>query len=347
MASLSRENRTFQHKAIASHLAHPIPALLILVVLSASVASITLSRFQNAPTQDNPRNWIDSVQRLPLQSVAVEGHRMVYLDVGQGPPVILVHGLGGSLWVWENQWASLSAAHRVIAVDLLGFGLSDKPEIAYTPSELVRVFRDFMDAVGVQRATLVGNSMGAGLAAGMALTYPERVDRLILIDGLPGHVRRNLTSPLIRHTLETVALAPAWLLKLKPGLDWQGSVEEDLAEAVYDKSLLTPAVVARESSLQSRPGRLYPLLTLLKNLPLWEQGFGRQLGHIRHPTLIIWGAEDRIFPATIGWGLQTTVPGSKLVLIPAAGHLPQWERPELVNPILLEFLKLSEGVQPL
>ena len=125
--------------------------------------------------------WFDSIQRLPIKTVQVQGHRIVYLEAGTGPPVILVHGFGGSLWQWEYQHTALSADHRVIILDLLGSGLSDKPDIDYTPSQMVEFFRAFMDALGIQRAALVGNSMGAGLVIGMALTYPDRVDRLILI----------------------------------------------------------------------------------------------------------------------------------------------------------------------
>src|SRR5207249_11557634 len=114
--------------------------------------------------------WFDSIQRLPIRIVQVQGHRIAYLDAGRGSPVILVHGFGGSLWQWEYQQAVLSATNRVITLDLLGSGLSDKPDLDYTPLQLVEFFRAFVDALDIQRASLVGNSMGAGLVIGMALT---------------------------------------------------------------------------------------------------------------------------------------------------------------------------------
>src|SRR5947208_8840568 len=140
--------------------------------------------------------WFDSIHRMPVRTALVQGHRIAYLDAGKGPPVILVHGFGGSMWQWEYQQTALSATHRVITLDLLGSGLSDKPDLAYTPAEMVEFFRGFMDALGVPRATLVGNSMGAGLAIGMALTYPDRVDRLVLIGGFPDRVRDKLARPM-------------------------------------------------------------------------------------------------------------------------------------------------------
>jgi len=80
------------------------------------------------------------------------------------------------------------------------------------------------------------------------------------------------------------------------------------------------------------------LLTLIRNLPLWEEGFARQLPQIRPPTLIVWGAEDRVFPPKVGQDLHAALPGSSFALIPEAGHIPQWERPDTVNRVLLNFL---------
>lgn len=281
--------------------------------------------------------WFDSIQRLPVQTVLVQGHRIAYLDTGDGPPVILVHGFGGSIWQWEYQQGALSAAHRVVTLDLLGSGWSDKPDIAYTPTELVEFFRGFMDALGIRRASLVGNSMGAGVAIGMALAHPDRVDRLVLIGGLPDHVREKLASPLIKRALDT--RAPVWLVRVGNRLIGRGPTEDVLNELVHDRSLLTPAVIERSYRNRKRPGLIPPLMTLGRNLPLWEDGFAKRLGEIRHPTLILWGAEDRVFPPQVGRDLHATMAGSSFTPIPEAGHMPQWERPDTVNPILLQFLR--------
>ncbi|MBI4402415.1 MAG: alpha/beta fold hydrolase [Nitrospirae bacterium] len=281
--------------------------------------------------------WFDSIQRLPVRTVLVQGHRIAYLDTGDGPPIILVHGFGGSIWQWEYQQGPLSATHRVVTLDLLGSGWSAKPDIAYTPTELLEFFRGFMDELGIRRASLVGNSMGAGVVIGMALAYPDRVDRVVLISGLPDHVREKLTSPIIKRALDT--WAPVWLVSLGNWLLGRGPTEEVLNELVHDRSLLTPAVIERSYRNRKHPGFIPPLMTLGKNLPLWEEGFAKRLGEIRLPTLILWGAEDRVFPPQVGRALHATIVGSKFSLIPESGHIPQWERPEAVNPILLEFLR--------
>lgn len=300
--------------------------LMVIPVLLSACASST-----DVPT------WFDSIQRQPIRTVQVQGHRLAYLDAGKGPPVILVHGFGGSLWQWEYQQTALSADHRVITLDLLGSGLSDKPDLDYTPTQILEFFRSFVDALGIQRASLVGNSMGGGLVVGMALTYPDRVDRLVLISGLPDRVLDKLTAPLVRHAV--TSRAPGWLVKFSNWLIGSSVTETVLREIIYDETLITPAVLDRANRNRRRPGLIEPILTVKRNLPLWEEGFARRLGEIRHPTLIIWGEEDRVFPMQVGRDLQKTIPGSRLEAIPKAGHLPMWERPEVVNPLLLKFLQ--------
>lgn len=310
---------------------HPaLRACLIAVVLF----TFLLNACMTAP--DIPP-WFDSFLRLPVKSVPVEGQRIAYLDVGQGPPVILIHGFGGAMWQWEYQQIALSASHRVITPDLLGTGLSDKPDIAYTPTEMLESFTSFMDALGLDRASLVGNSMGAGLVIGMALAHPERVDRLVLIGGFPDHVRDKLTSPLIRRTLDT--WAPVWLVSLGNRLVGRGPTETVLREIVHDPTLLTQAVIERSYENRKRPGFIPPLMAQAKNLPRWEEGFAKRLGEIRQLTLILWGAEDKVFPLQVGKELHQVIAGSAFTVIPEAGHIPQWEKPETVNPLLLNFLK--------
>jgi len=279
----------------------------------------------------------DSIQRLPVKTVTVNGYRVAYLDSGQGPPVVLVHGLGGSLWQWEYQQGPLSATHRLITLDLLGAGYSDKPDIDYTPEVMLEFFRSFLDTIGIERASLVGNSMGGGIVIGMALTYPERVDRLVLIDGLPDHVRDRTPNALLRRTIDT--RVPVWLIKLGSFFAGRNATSTILKEIVHDPALLTPAVLDRSDRNRSGGGIIGPVMSLARNLPQWEEGFAKRLAEIRQRTLIIWGEEDRLFPPQAGRDLQATIPGSSLALIPNAGHIPQWEQPQVVNPLLLQFLE--------
>jgi len=279
----------------------------------------------------------DAIERMPVHTVLVHGQRIAYLDVGEGPSVILIHGFGGSMWQWEYQQHALSQHFRVLTLDLPGAGLSDKPEIDYRPDQMLDFVVGFMDAVKTPQATLVGNSMGAGLAIGMALAHPTRVEKLVLVDGLPQHIMEKLTSPSVRRALETSA--PSWLVSFGSWLFGGLMIESVLKEFVHDPALLTPAVVERSNRNRQRPGLIKPIMAVRENLPLWESGFATRIGEINHPTLVLWGEEDRVFPVAVGIEIHQTIKGSRFIRIPQAGHIPQWERPDLVNQELITFIQ--------
>ena len=281
-------------------------------------------------------SWFDAIQRFHVHTASVNGHRIAYLDEGQGPPLILLHGYGGSMWQWEYQ-QPLTAKFRVITPDLIGSGLSDKPDIDYHPSALIETVRGLMDTLGLPTATLIGNSMGGGVAIGMALTYPERVQRLVLIDTLPDHVRERLVSPLMQRAVNT--RVPAWLARFGASLFGSRTMKAVLKEVVYDHSLITPLVLDRSNRNRQREDMVGPLLSLRDSLPLWEQQFAPRLTEIRQSTLILWGEQDRLFPPQVGRDLQGMIPQSRLIVIPEAGHIPQWEQPQAVNRHIMEFLQ--------
>jgi pimeloyl-ACP methyl ester carboxylesterase len=281
--------------------------------------------------------WFDAIHRLPVKTITVDDQRVAYLDIGQGPPIILVHGFGGSLWQWEYQQEPLSASHRLITLDMLGSGWSDKPDIAYTPDDLVQFFVGFMDVMGIRRATLIGNSMGGGLVIAMALAHPERVDRLVLISGLPDRILDKLTSPMMRRAVQS--RVPIWLVRIGNWFTGKAVTRRVLSEMVHDQTLLTDQVVERSHRNRQRPGLIYPLMTTVRNLQLWEDGYARRIGEIRTPALVLWGQYDKLFAPEVGQDLHRAIAGSRFELIPDAGHIPQWERPAEVNPVLLEFLK--------
>jgi pimeloyl-ACP methyl ester carboxylesterase len=279
------------------------------------------------------------IERIPIKTVLVHDQRIAYLDVGTGPPVILIHGFGGSMWQWEHQQYALSQHVRMLTLDLPGSGLSDKPDIDYLPDQMLDFCIGFMDALEIPKATLVGNSMGAGLAIGMALTHPTRVDKLVIISGLPSHVMAKLTSRSFRQALES--RAPAWLVSFGNWLFGGLVTESVLKEIVHDHKLLTPAVIERSNSNRRRPGIIKPIMAARNALPSWESDFAPRLSTITHSTLIIWGEYDKVFPIAVGEELHYRIRGSQFVRIPNAGHMPQWERPDLVNRSLIAYIQPS------
>lgn len=288
-------------------------------------------------TPDTLPIWFEAVEHLPVNSVTVNGQRIAYLDRGTGPAVVLIHGFGGSMWQWEHQQAALEPHFRVITPDLPGSGLSDKPDIAYTPEEMLQFLVGFLDALHIRQASLAGNSMGAGLAIGMALDHPDRVSKLVLISGLPPQVMEHLANPSIKRALTTST--PSWLVSFGNWLFGGLMTDKILKEIVYDHRLLTPAVLERSNRNRQRPGLIKPLLTVGANLPAWEERYAPRIDTIAHPTLILWGEEDRVFPMKAGALLHSLIPQSTFTVIPKAGHIPQWEQPGLVNATLLSFLQ--------
>ena len=119
-----------------------------------------------------------------LRSATVFGQKICYYDIGSGPPLVLVHGLGGDADQWAFCFEALSASHRVIALELLGFGRSDKPPITYRIAGFVEVLERFLAALGIARASLVGHSLGGWIVAAFALQFPRQVDRLVLNDSI-------------------------------------------------------------------------------------------------------------------------------------------------------------------
>jgi pimeloyl-ACP methyl ester carboxylesterase len=289
-----------------------------------------------APSPPIPSQF-EAFERIPIKTVTVHDQRIAYLDVGTGPPVILIHGFGGSMWQWEHQQHALSQHFRVLTLDLPGSGFSDKPKIEYRPDQMLDFFVGFMGAAQIPRATLVGNSMGAGLAIGMALEHPARVEKLVLVGGLPQQVLQKLTSPSIRRVLET--RAPVWLISLGNWLFGGLMGESVMRELVHDPALLTPAVIERSNRNRRRPGIIAPILAAQNALPLWESGFGMRIGDVTHPTLILWGEEDRVFPIAVGEELHRMIKRSQFAKIPNAGHIPQWEQPDLVNRSLIAYIQ--------
>lgn len=279
------------------------------------------------------------VEQITIKTVLVHGQRIAYLDVGTGPPVILIHGFGGSMWQWEHQQHVLSHQFRTLTLDLPGSGLSDKPDIAYQPHQMLEFLLGFMDTLEIPRATLIGNSMGAGLAIGMALSHPTRVDKLVLIDGLPSDIQHKLTGPSFRRALETQV--PWWLVSFGNWLFGGLVTDSVLKEVIHDHSLLTPAVLERSNRNRRRPGIIKPLMAMTKALPSWETDFAPRISNISHPTMIIWGEHDQVFPMAVGEELHRTIPRSTFVTIAHAGHMPQWEQPELVNRSLIAYIHSS------
>jgi pimeloyl-ACP methyl ester carboxylesterase len=279
---------------------------------------------------------IDWNPSLTPQTIQINGHTIFYTVKGEGKPLLLIHGYGAAMWVWERQIEALSQSYRVYALDLVGHGFSDRPKIPYTPETYIHFLRDFMERVGIDKATLIGNSMGGGIAWAMAIIFPECVDRLILI---------NCAPPEILHSVKNESFQMLVAIKDIPLLPYlviagrnRNSIKWILLECVSDFKLITPEVLNRQYQLSKIKGTTWVLYSTFKHA---EEGltFRDKLSLIRHPTLLIWGEKDIILPPPVGEALQQAIAGSTLKWIEKSGHIPMWETPDEVNPAILDFLK--------
>jgi pimeloyl-ACP methyl ester carboxylesterase len=279
---------------------------------------------------------IDWNPSLSPQTIHLKGHTIFYTVKGEGKPLLLIHGYGAGIWVWEEQIEALSQFYRVYALDLIGHGFSDRPKIPYTPETYIYCLRDFIDGVGIEKATLIGNSMGGGIAWAMAILSPERVDRLILIDCVPPDVLHQVKNESFR-MLVAIKGIPA-LPYLVIAARNKNSIRQILLECISDIKLITPEVLNRQHQLSKIKGTTGVLYSTFKHakeaLRLKDQ-----LSLIHQPTLFIWGERDLIFPPQLGENLHRAIAGSKFQRIEKSGHIPMWETPDEVNQAILDFLK--------
>ncbi len=281
-------------------------------------------------------NRIDWNSSLSPQTIQIKGQTIFYIVKGEGEPLILIHGYGAGIWIWEKQIEVLSRSHRVYALDLIGHGFSDRLKINYTPETYIHFLKDFMDGIGIEKATLIGNSMGGGIAWAMAILFPERVQKLILINCAPPDVLDQVKNESFKTlvAIKDIPLLPYLVVASRN----RSSIKWILQECVSNIKLITPEVLDRQYQLSRIKGTTWVLYSTFKNA---KEGLKLkdQLSRIDHPTLLIWGERDLIFPLPVGEVLHQAIRGSKFQTIEKSGHIPMWETPDEVNQAILSFLK--------
>jgi pimeloyl-ACP methyl ester carboxylesterase len=281
-------------------------------------------------------NRVDWNPSLSPQTIQIKGQAIFYIVKGEGEPLILIHGYGAAIWVWEKQIEILSRHYRVYALDLIGHGFSDRPKMAYTPEAYIHFLKDFMDGVGIERATLIGNSMGGGIAWAIAALFPERVERLILINCVPPDVLDQVRNDSFRTlvAIKDIPLFPylVFISRNKNSIRWI------LQECVSDIKLITPEILNRQYQLSRIKGTTWVLYSTFKNAKDAPK-LKDLLSRIDPPTLLIWGERDIIFPPSVGESFHQAIRDSKFQVIEKSGHIPMWETPEEVNQAILSFLR--------
>jgi len=299
-----------------------------------SVLLAPLSRERSIPLVRPTR--IDWNPSLIPQTIQVKDQTIFYVQTGDGESILLIHGFGAGFWVWEKQIEMLSRNYRVYALDLVGHGFSDRPKMEYTPETYIHFLRDFMDGLGIERATLVGNSMGGGIAWAVAALFPERVKKLILVNCVPPDVLNQVRNESFRAlaAIKNIPLLPYLAIASRN----RSSIRRILQECVSEGGLITPEVLNRQYQLVRIEGTIWVLYSTLMNAKETSK-FQGHLSLIQCPTLLIWGERDLIFPLSVGESLHQAIKGSIFYIIEKSGHIPMWETPEEVNRVILDFLK--------
>lgn len=294
-------------------------ALALLVVGCAAAAPE-----QAAPP---PPATFASTSSSTDRMVQIDGMRLRVRIEGpaDAPPIILIHGFTFSLESWDAWAADLSRDHRVIRYDLAGHGLSDAdPRQGYGTRDRVERLRALMDALGIERATLAGNSFGGLIAWNFAALHPDRVEKLILVDSAAYSINGVTEQPVpVPPAMRAYLLAPT-----------PAGVAVSAAQIFAHPDRLTPDRLTRMRETIARNGP--ELVAHLERFTLPEPT--ALLGRIKAPTLILWGSADRIVPVDHAARLAAAIPGARTVIYQDVGHAPQEEAPDRTIADVRSFL---------
>jgi pimeloyl-ACP methyl ester carboxylesterase len=278
--------------------------------------------------------------------LTLHGHNVAYRAAGEaGPAIVLVHGITSNSATWERVLAPLGAHHRVVAPDLFGHGESAKPRGDYSLGAYASGVRDLLGALAIDKATIVGHSLGGGVAMQLAYQFPDLAERLVLVDsgGLGPEV-----SPLLRAATLPGAEIVLPLLT-RPGLLNAGAGAGRLLGRLGLQVGTDLREMARgHASLADHEARQAFLSTLRAIVDVGGQRVDardRLYLAAELPTLIVWGERDPIIPVAHGRGAARLIPGSRLEIFPGAGHFPHVEEPERFAELLSGFIADTEPAE--
>jgi 2-hydroxy-6-oxonona-2,4-dienedioate hydrolase len=304
-----------------NHTKHNSPVSILFAILCLLALSVTASAQEKATSAQPAR--LQTPSGVAEKFVTIYGAKIHYLEAGSGPAVILLHGLGGDVSNWLATIGPLSQKYRVIVPDQIGFGRSDKPMINYRVGTLVDFLDAFYKELKIERASLVGNSLGGWTAAAFTLAHPEKVDRLALVDAagfaLTGDVNPRALNALSPSTLE--------------------GAKQLLVQIFYNKQMYaSDAAAGLMLTRRMMAGDGYTIQRFIDSIVNGEDVLDKRLSAIKHPTLIIWGREDLLTPLALGERFKKEINGSELLVIEKCGHVPQLEKAAEFNAALMKFL---------
>ncbi|MFD7997918.1 alpha/beta fold hydrolase [Streptomyces mirabilis] len=274
---------------------------------------------------------------LRLQHRVVHGYRRAYRVAGEGPALVLIHGIGDSSATWADLIPDLARSHTVIAPDLLGHGSSDKPRADYSVAAYANGVRDLLTTLDIESATLVGHSLGGGVAMQFAYQFPERTERLILVSagGVGGEVNPVLRAVSLpgAHLMLSALRLPGMRLQVGVFLRLMRLLDTDLGQDAPELLNLVDALPDATSrsafirTLRAVVDWRGQAVTMLDRCYLTEG----------MPTMLLWGDRDSVVPVRHAYGAHQAMPGSRLEIFEGAGHFPFHSDPARFLDLVEEF----------
>ncbi|MER9680390.1 alpha/beta fold hydrolase [Mesorhizobium sp. M0184] len=298
----------------------------------SAVAAAAAAQDPGSPRRLSATAFTDRLYPLSAE-IKIPGATIRYSEAGGGEAVLLCHGIPLSMTTWQDLFFLLAEDHRVIAVDMPGYGRSSKGPGDYSLARIAGDMVELCSALNISRMHVVGSSFGAAVAITIALGYPSRVNRLVLINsvGIAGgthKVERIVRSALVRH------FAAGVLLQKRLGR----SIFRSKLSASYATLEPDPALVDHYYALLRRD---HGELSFLRTLEQFDEAaLQRRLQHLANPVLSIWGGKDRVLPLSKSLGVQRLLPNCWSTVIAEAGHLPHEEMPEACASRIRSFLAM-------
>jgi pimeloyl-ACP methyl ester carboxylesterase len=289
------------------------------------------------PVEARGAAWPPSASGLKRRWTTVCGYRMSYVTGGSGELVLLLHGIGSDASIWRHTLSALMQRYTVYAPDMLGCGQSEKPALDYSVEAMTHYVHNFMLAVGIERAHVIGHSLGGGIALILQGLFPERVDRLALVSS--GGFGRELHWLLRINALPGALQALSILSDPRAGaIGLSRALERRRMRrlaAAYDGE--SPTLLHR---LQHPEARWAFVRMARSTVGLRGQKMSAlpHLPALTKPVLLVWGERDRILPAAQGYRAAALLPNAHLAVPPHASHRPQLEAPKAFNEAVLAFL---------
>jgi pimeloyl-ACP methyl ester carboxylesterase len=282
-------------------------------------------------------SWLDVDWASHQRWVTVAGRPVNVIELGEGPAIVFVHGLSGSWPNWLEQLAVFGVDHRVIAMDLPGFGHSPMPSERITISLYARILDGLLETLGVSAATLVGNSMGGFVACELAIAFPQRVEQLVLVSAAGISTYRHKGVERIEPYLRRVApMVAAYTGFTAARSDWMsrrpGLRNVSLGFVTRHPSRLPAPLAAEQIRGAGKPGFMQALRANI-DYPIRER-----LPEIACPTLIVWGDQDRVIPVSDASVFEELIPNSSKRVFEDTGHMAMLERPGAFNELLAGFM---------